>query len=365
MNPFSLQYNPAYFCDRKEEISKLKENLHNGLNTFVHSPRRLGKTALIHHLFYSLKKEAKIDCIYIDLFATQNMADLIALLAQQIVQEYHKKNILKGIADVLKGISPTISFSSDGTPKISIDMKEPQYTQSLGDLFAYLEKQKRMVVVAFDEFQEIASYPEKAEATLRTYVQQLKNVRFIYSGSSSHLLKNMFYSAKRPFYQSSEVLVLNKLDRETFSKFIYDSFKKNNVNIHMDAIEYIIDFSEGYTYYTLICANQCFSKAQNNTLGAHDVRQILNEYIESRKADYQQVYSLLPVNQRKVVVAVSKEGEVEKPTAFDFLLKYNLPVGSSTLLATNKLIDKEVLYNNMGKIVTYDIFFKRFLRKYY
>ena len=57
-----------------------------------------------------------------------------------------------------------------------------------------LEKRKKKVVVAFDEFQEVASYPQKAEAILRTHIQKLNNIQFIFSGRKNHLLKEMFYS---------------------------------------------------------------------------------------------------------------------------------------------------------------------------
>jgi len=73
-----------------------------------------------------------------------------------------------------------------GTPHLSLNIGEGQINSSLEQLFNYLENRKKPVLVAFDEFQEVATYPEKAEAALRTIIQQLSNVHFIFSGSSMH-----------------------------------------------------------------------------------------------------------------------------------------------------------------------------------
>ena len=94
MNPFTLYYHTDYFCDRRDEIVRLKENLINGRNTLIHSPRRLGKSALIRHLFYHIEQKKEYETIYIDLFATKNTEDLIRNLAESILEKYHWMNFI-------------------------------------------------------------------------------------------------------------------------------------------------------------------------------------------------------------------------------------------------------------------------------
>ena len=52
-NPFiTYGYESAeYFCDRKAETRELITMLTNGNHTALISPRRMGKTGLIHHCF--------------------------------------------------------------------------------------------------------------------------------------------------------------------------------------------------------------------------------------------------------------------------------------------------------------------------
>ena len=61
-NPFVLTgyIAPEYFCDRERESAKLLSALQNGRNVTLASPRRMGKTGLIHHLFYQLRSQADV-----------------------------------------------------------------------------------------------------------------------------------------------------------------------------------------------------------------------------------------------------------------------------------------------------------------
>jgi len=363
-NPFSLTYNPVYFCDREAEVTQLTNNLANGLNTLLHSPRRLGKTALILHTFNTIEQSKMSDTFYIDLFATGQITDLIRILAEKVLKKYHSQNLLQGIKSLFKGTNASLTFSQDGTPALGLNINEKQFDTTLAHLFEFLEDRKKPVVIALDEFQEVANYPEKAEAILRTHIQHLSNVKFIFSGSTSHLLQEMFLGAKRPFYQSAEVMVLGKIERTVYSEFITDTFEKNRKKINQDTVDYILDFTDNYTYYTQLICNQCFFNS-DIILDIDQTRQIIQEYLESRKVDYLNILNMLSENQKKMVIAIAKDGLVEKPSAMEFLQRNKLPSASSSLQALKTLYDKEIIYKTLTGYKVYDVFFERFLEKYF
>ncbi len=364
MNPFTLKYNPQYFCDREEEINYLNDNIINGINTLVHSPRRLGKSAMILHLFNKLEMKKDYETLYIDLFATQNLQDLTRICGEALLNKYHTKNLVTGIKKLFKGFHASLSFSTDGSPQLSLGLSNDQFELSLRQLFRYLNQRKKPVVVAFDEFQEIAAYPEKAEAVLRSLFQHLNNVSFIFSGSSNHILQNMFFSATQPFYQSTESLVLEKIDKTKYSSFIKNCFNQFKKIISYESVDYILDFTESHTYYTQVLCNQAFYRSEKK-LDVEEAMKVAKTYIETRKLDYFSFYNLLPENQQKVIIAIAKEGIVVKPSAVDFLIKYKLPSSSSTLQALHSLSNKEMIYRTTEGYKVYDVFFRRFLEMYF
>ena len=107
-NPFVLTgyVSPEYFCDRKAETEKILDCFHNGQNVTLTSPRRMGKTGLIHHVFRtieSLYPERKT--IYIDISPTESLSDFAKVFASSVLSQMDSdpmkamKKILKRIQD--------------------------------------------------------------------------------------------------------------------------------------------------------------------------------------------------------------------------------------------------------------------------
>ena len=75
INPFSITsyLGKAYFCDREKETEELVNALENGRNVTLISPRKMGKTGLIQHVFAQFSPK-DIYTIYVDLDGTTCLA---------------------------------------------------------------------------------------------------------------------------------------------------------------------------------------------------------------------------------------------------------------------------------------------------
>ena len=231
MNPFLITgyAAPKYFCDRVSETNTILDTLQNGRNITLTSPRRLGKTGLIKHIFYQLKKQGAT-VIYIDLYPTESLNDFTQAFASAVLGQLDSNPIkaLKKIATVIKGLRPYLTVDpATNQPKVGLDIAIGTETSTLDQVFNYLKRSEKQCYIAFDEFQQIANYPEKnIEALLRSYIQDLHNTRFIFSGSQSHMLGEMFLSPKRPFYQSTSEKSIGTINENVYYKFSAAFFKK-------------------------------------------------------------------------------------------------------------------------------------------
>jgi uncharacterized protein len=369
-NPFHLQgyHGSEYFCDRELETEKLIKKAKNGVNTTLISIRRVGKTGLIYHVFKNLYKQPWT-CIYIDAFATQNLQQFINILATEV---YRAMPMKKGITDtflaIIKGFNPSLSFDQlTGLPDISLSFTQPkQLNLSIETIFTFLDSQNTKVLIAIDEFQQIANYPEtNTEALLRTTIQKLKNVQFIFSGSHRHVLLEMFTNAKRPFFASTDTLYLDKIPNEKYREFINYHFEKNKRTIATEALDYILEWTRSHTYYTQVLCNRVFANNYKK-IGLKEIQESCNEILKENEAVYFQYRNLLTKAQWNLLRILANEDETRQPTGQALSLKYGLGNSSSVLRSLKSLIEKEMvieLSDEKGtKYMVYDCFLSRWLQ---
>jgi len=69
-NPFVVgrYISPTYFCDRDDETKFLIKQFENGRNTALISPRRMGKTGLIHHCFGQEEVACQFHTFFVDIY---------------------------------------------------------------------------------------------------------------------------------------------------------------------------------------------------------------------------------------------------------------------------------------------------------
>jgi len=144
------------------------------------------------------------------------------------------------------------------------------------------KKQEKRVLIAIDEFQQILNYPEKnMEARLRTIIQQLQNVVFIFSGSQPHLMSDMFANPAKPFYRSTSFLKLEKLDFEIYRQFILKKFTENNKAINLETIAEILNWTNIHTYYVQLLCNRIFinsNEKSTSEIWRQEAIKIFSEY---------------------------------------------------------------------------------------
>ena len=367
-NPFVLTgyVSLEYFCDREKEAQKMASALQNGRNITLISPRRMGKTGLIRHLFHQVEASGIAKCYYVDLYQTDSLAMLVKKLGETVLGtlDTAEEKLIKRISVFFKSLRPTLAFDSlTGEPNFSVEVQPESAEHSLAEIFAYMEQSEQRCYVAFDEFQTVASYADKqVEALLRAHIQHLTNVNFIYSGSQRHVLENMFVAASRPFYQSTQMLTLGPIDSTAYYAFASAHLQGHGQSIPQEVFEWLFTDLSAHTWYVQSLLNRLYETA-HPILSQPFVNETLEEIIEENEVTFQTFLRLISPLQARVLKAIAQEGTVKEIQGKSFLSRYGLGAASSVKTAVKALVEKELLLESEGVYEIYDRFFARYLRQ--
>lgn len=367
-NPFLIAgyIDPSYFCDRENETAQIISALQNKRSLTLASIRRMGKTGLIKNVFYHLKG-TNYRLLYLDILPTASLQEFIRVLGNALLEDEKKysKDYLKKISRLISGIKARLTFDAfTGIPAIELGFVTPQEAEAgIGKIFEYLSAQDVEYIVAMDEFQQITTYPEKnMEALLRSFIQQLTNVSFVFSGSQKHLLTSMFSDYGRPFYQSTDFLNLNRISVDVYTEFIHEKFSANHRKIEKTDIMDLLDEYDTYTFYVQSYFNRLFATGEKKITKPlmEETKSVL---LEEREYIFINYKNLLTKSQFDVLKAIAKEGAIAQPNSKQFMEKHRLIQPSSINTALKALLTKEMIYQEDGQYKVYDVFFSKWLAK--
>jgi len=348
-NPFIIKSYESkdLFCDREEELQLMLRNCINGTDMTLISQRRVGKTGLVLRLFDELHDvRPDIHTIYFDIFASRNIDDFIKLMAEATMKLFPSKTTMgEKLLTFIKSLRPQLSFDTiTGEPQLQIAYQtahEKEFT--LKGLFDFLDSQNERIVIAIDEFQQIRDYPEQnMEALLRTYIQQTHNLSFIFCGSKKHMMADIFANEKKPFYNSTTFVSLDKISEESYSTFIRRLFNERQRSITDEALQFILDWTRRHTYYTQQLCHTVYAN-ESKSITIDDVKIACEELMKQGEAVYLQYRQMLTDKQWSYLIAIAKEGSVQQITASAFLKDHKIGTPSVSRRLAEALCEKGLL----------------------
>lgn len=362
-NPFIISgyEGEHYFCDRKQEVLRLGEEIGNGNNVALIATRRMGKSGLIQHYFSQPQVQRDYYTFFIDIYDTQSLRELVLKLSKEILVrlQTHGARALKRFWDCMRSLQAGISFSPSGEPSFNVQVGEIQAGMvTLDEIFQYLDMASRPCIVAIDEFQQINNYPEtNIEATLRTYVQHCHNAQFIFAGSQRHTMSSMFTSAARPFFQSVSVMHLDSIDVDHYDAFAKAHFAEGGRRLADGVTQAVYVQSHGITWYTQKLFNTLYAHTSvGDECKVADVEEALDYVIKTQVYSFEETMFRLPEKQKMVLIALAKNGPSKAITSSAFLQKYRLPSASTVQSAVRGLLEKDFVTYERGVYTVYDLF---------
>lgn len=351
-NPFIITadyYGAKYFCDRQAETETLEGNIANGRNTVLISSRRMGKSGLIAHVFNRDFVQSNFKTFSIDLYPTSSLSEMILLLAKEITGQLksREERIWESFLGIVKSLRPGFKVDSV-TGQFVFDLPLGEIvrpTDSLKEIFQYLESSDIPCVVAMDEFQQIAEYPDNnVLELLRSHVQKCKHTWFIFAGSDRRMMEKLFNNPSEPFYMSCSPQYLDAIVYDKYLAFSKKHFEEAGKRLTDDCFKRIYDLFEGHTWYVQRLMNELYAWTKPGEVANLPMMEnALTFVIKTYARTFQEQMSTYPEAQKQLLIAIAKEGNAELVTSVAFCKKHSMKSPSTVQSALRVLHDKGIV----------------------
>jgi len=199
------------------------------------------------------------------------------------------------------------------------------------------------------------------EAKLRSLVQRYHNIRFIFSGSEQHLISDIFLSVDKPFYQSTRMIELKKIDTKRYHQFITKHFQKGKKSISDTLVSHILSLCLGHTYYIQAICNLIYSQ---NTIPktVEEFEKIYIDFISEKQVFYAELPHRLTKHQFTTTKAIASLGKAKGLTSRAFMTKAEIGSPGTMQSVINALKEKQVIIKEGDAYRLYDVYLEHYLR---
>ncbi|MBO4849298.1 MAG: ATP-binding protein [Prevotella sp.] len=253
---FGMSVDGEHFTDREMETQRLRLNFENGVNSILISPRRMGKTSLVRRV-KGLAESEELRIVYVDIYNCRSEYEFYEKFASAIIRATSTKieKMMETAKEFLMSVTPKIIYSpipnTDFSLSLGIDPKSntPEEILNLPERIA--EKRGIRMVVCIDEFQQIGEMQNSLnlQRTMRSVWQHHRKVSYCLFGSKQHLMSNLFYSRKMPFYQFGDMFFLKKIPTDKWVLFIVERFEKAGKLVSEEMARRICTTVDNYSAY--------------------------------------------------------------------------------------------------------------------
>jgi AAA+ ATPase superfamily predicted ATPase len=328
------------FYGREVELAKIQKLIDNSNNLLLYSKRRMGKSSLIKELMH--RNANQCFTLYCDIFDIASKEEFASILLKSLAKTH--RGDLKTIVSNLKKYFKRISFGITVDPNTAEINYSPRleglsFEEMIEEFFEglFLLGKEKKVILAIDEFQQIALLDTKIDALLRKYMQEPHNISYIFAGSKRHSIASLFtYSA--PLYEMATHMELGGLDSQSILAYASKYLAINEVTV-----EYLIALCDHETKLMQHIFHILYSNQKSTTITPMMIDSALEEILGDKSSSYTLLYDTFSLTQKKAFKIITSD--IENIFSLDTLKAYNIQKASlaSALkqLYIKEIIDKE------------------------
>ncbi len=360
-----------FFVNRQFEIDFIKQSVLSQINITLISPRRWGKSSLVHIATKEISKNNKdLKVCYIDLFNVRTEEEFYQTFASVVIKSSTTKweEQVKYVKLFFKKLIPKLSFGVDDSTNISLSFnwdevkKDPSEILNLPELIS--KKKKIQFVICLDEFQNIShfEYPLAFQKKLRANWQHHQKTTYIIYGSKQHMMTQIFENKSMPFYKFGEVMFLSKISNDHWKKYILRRFRSTKKKISPQLASQLAHIVDNHSYFVQQFANMVWLNTID-TCNEEIIEESLCQLLTQHEILFVKELDYLSNTQVNFLLALCNDEP--QLSGKKTIAKYKLGTSGNVSKIKKALIDKEIIDQQGKKISFQDPLFKLWLKRRY
>jgi uncharacterized protein len=363
------------FVDRHAELKRLSADLLAGQKVFLISPRRYGKSSLIHRALAGVERAGALTVEVTVSSYSSYLAFLEGYARAVLAAESRTSRAMAWLREAIGATRPEVRLEADadGTSAIAVAFPAVRSARDVARLAPEIftlparlaEARGRRVVVALDEFQAIGGFNGgSVEEALRGAVQHQRRVGYVFAGSEPSLMEAML-GPKRPFYKAGPVMRLEKVPADLFAAFIDQRFQKTGMRPEAGLGQAVVELAGGLPYDVQRLAHEVWDDAQTEGLrrvGLDQLHQTLRRLLAEHEVFFEAAWQRLTLAQRGVLRALVLE-EGRGLLSADARGRHRLGGASSVQAALGALQKQDVITREQDRYVVVDSLMREWIAR--
>ena len=363
------------FADREIELDRLVADLSSAQKVFLISPRRYGKSSLVHRALNVLSRHGALTVDLTVSSYSSYVAFLEGYARALATVETKWQRARAWLTDVITTTRPEIRYETEdaGPGRFSVAFPAVRTARDVNrlanEIFALPGRlaadRKRTVVVALDEFQAIDAFDGgDVEHALRAAAQQQRQVGYVFAGSEPSLMEKMV-GPRRPFYKAGPIIRLEKIAPGLFADFIEAHFAKSGIRPEPGLGAAIVDLAGNLPYDVQRLAHETWDDvraAGGRKAGLEHLHATLTRLLAEQDTMFEAIWQRLTLAQRAVLRAVVLQSGRELLSA-DVRARHRLGGPSSIQASLAALIKQDLLLKEGQQYVVVDSLLREWIAR--
>lgn len=358
-----------------DELDRLVGDLSAAQKVFLISPRRYGKSSLIHRALAAMSRRGAL-AIEVTVSSFSSYVAFLEGYARALVAaETPWERARTWLSDAIRSARAEVRYAPDTSPLGALSVSFPtvrserdisRLAQEVFALPARLaEARRRKVVIALDEFQAIGGFDGgSVEHALRAAVQLQRDVGYVFAGSEPSLMERML-GPKRPFYKAGPVIRLGKIPPDEFAAFIDARFKRSGITPESRLGAAVVELAGNLPYDVQRLAHETWDEVRSSgrrRATVEDLHRALRRLLGEHHTMFEAVWQHLTLTQRAALRAVVLHDGRELLSA-DVRERYRLGGPSTIQAALTALVRDDVISREQDRYVVVDSLFREWIAR--